>query len=213
MVQLNAELSIISNKFLALLLQANLGRCSWLFAMDFRRVTISAGSKNVIVRCLLVPVSAWFAWRSTFYLQQALLCQQRATDRRNSLFRSLPSLFLEWCLDKTLAIICIKVKNLFQLSRRSRLRKPQSTLLGDFWWPPIYSSLCRRLLGLTKTRWLSVIQSFGVLNWHWLLCFLLLNEQIRFVLDDDSWLLNRLWYLWILIFDFCLRLQRHFAFD
>jgi len=189
MVQLNAKLSIVSYKFLALLLHADLGRCSWLFAMDFWRVAICAGSKNVIFyllfRCPLVPISTWLAWRSTFYLQQALFRQQRAIYRKNSLFWSLSSLFLKWCLDKTLPIICIKVKNLFQLSWRSRLRKPQSALLGDFWRLQIYFSLCRNLLntwllGLTQTRWLSVIQSFGMMNWYWLrieifLCFLLLN--------------------------------------
>jgi len=174
-VQLNAKLSIVSYEFLALLLHADLGRCSWLFAMDFWRVAICAGSKNVIVRCLLVPISVWLAWRSTFYLQQALLSQQRATYRRNRRFRSLSSLFLKWCLDKTLPIICIEVKNLFQLSWRSWLRKPQSALLGDFWRQSCFS-LFRNLLSLTQTRWLSVIQSFGAMNWYWLLCFLLLNK-------------------------------------
>lgn len=141
MVELNAKLGIVSYEFLALLLHADLGRCSWLFAMDFWRVTICAGSKHVIVRCPLVPISIWLAWRSTFYLQQALLRQQRAIYRRNRLFRSLSSLFLKWCLDKTLPIICIKVKNLFQLSWRSRLRKPQSALIVAFWWLMTYFML------------------------------------------------------------------------
>jgi len=176
MVQLNAKLGIISNKFLALLLHADLGRCSRLFAVDLGWVAICAGSKNVIVWCPLVPISGWLAWRSTFHLQQALLCQQRAIDRSNRLFRSLSPLFLKWCLDKTLPIICIKVKNLFQLSWWSRLRKPQSALLGDCWRLQPSFSLLRSLLGSVQARWLSVIQPFGRLYWCWLLCLMLLNN-------------------------------------
>lgn len=200
MVQLDAKLSLVSYEFLALLLHADLGKCSWLFALDFWRVTICAGPENVLFGCPLVPISIRLAWRSTFYLQQALLRHQRAIHRRinriNSLFRSLPSLFLKRCLYKTLPIICIKVKNLLQFSWRSWRWKLQSVLLGDFWLPCISDSdwwwssllivdwllklgdfsLSKNLMSLIKTLWHSVSQSFGIVNWHRLLCFLLLNQ-------------------------------------